>query len=346
MGIKGIEWTATQIMELKEQYNTIGRKVLAERWGISESSISHQVSRMKASGVKFQGENNFRKRAAFSRVLTLSPVNIDYFQDFTAENSYIRGYLWADGNIFKEKDKGKLSLRCKTLDEDVIWQVRDRLRSNNPVRRFLPKPLLNKDKAYQSKSISTCQIGNIFLINSLIKNGLLADKSNLNLPLPEIPPEYINDFIRGYMDGDGSITEEAGFKLFGSHQFIESLIPQIKFITGTDPAEVSKDKTITRLRWKNRKNTERFYHALYDKATIYLLRKRRLFELQVGRDLTNPAMLLHKDQARLWAFYKGQEIEVIHEGRTTSIVFLEGKYQRLNNKELSFSQFEYQRSWK
>lgn len=67
------------------------------------------------------------------------------------------------------------------------------------------------------------------MVNSLIKTGCMYNKS-LKFRFPEkgkIPNDLIRHFLRGYFDGDGTITftkKSRHFKLSGTHNFLKSVI--------------------------------------------------------------------------------------------------------------------------
>lgn len=90
------------------------------------------------------------------------------------------------------KNKKYLSLVKKTLKSNHAIYTR------KPHRSFIQGKLVEGGKHYYLR------IGNRVLYSDLVKIGLTPKKS-LTMKLPRIPNKYLNFFLRGYFDGDGSI---------------------------------------------------------------------------------------------------------------------------------------------
>lgn len=103
--------------------------------------------------------------------------------------AYVLGFWFADGYMRKEK-----SYRILFFSNDlhIIRSIRDVLQSNHPIR---------KRKDDQCWDISICSKR---LYEQLQKRGGFRRKSK-TLTFPNVPGQYIRDFIRGYFDGDGSV---------------------------------------------------------------------------------------------------------------------------------------------
>ncbi len=110
-----------------------------------------------------------------------------------AENDisfYLLGAYMSDGNI-SIKPRSKYFKICAN-DGDWISLIRDKICPDKPI--------------YNESACSTLQVNDIECINWLVSYGCTPNKSyNLNLEKP-IPEEYQRDFIRGVLDGDGSIS--------------------------------------------------------------------------------------------------------------------------------------------
>jgi hypothetical protein len=130
------------------------------------------------------------------------------------------------------------------------------------------------------------QVYNQKIFNSLIKLGLVSDKS-LKIEFPDIPTQYIRHFIRGCWDGDGSVYVEkdsgnicASF-VSGSKQFIDGMVSEL------EKAGLKKRKTYTTkaktpsyyFRFSG-SQCKKLYHYLYDDVPPeqYLERKYQVFK--------------------------------------------------------------------
>ncbi len=113
--------------------------------------------------------------------------NVEIFRHKNDTFYYLLGALITDGNIFTAVGCYKIQLTSK--DADWIGILRKEL--NCPA---YPTKDGHKNLTINSKEI--CRI--------LLANGLTPNKS-LTSEVPNIPDEYLADFVRGCMDGDGSI---------------------------------------------------------------------------------------------------------------------------------------------
>lgn len=125
------------------------------------------------------------------------PINESFFENIdTEERAYILGLLYADGCNHEQHHKIELSL--DKIDEDIVIKV--------------SKILLNGNvdiKEYPQKNNPSNRVC-LYLINQklsddLKKWGCVARKT-LVLKFPELPNNLRHHFIRGYFDGDGSLT--------------------------------------------------------------------------------------------------------------------------------------------
>jgi len=113
--------------------------------------------------------------------------------------AYLVGLITTDGSlsssgrhiIFTSTDKQLLQLFCSILNI-----------STNSIKFQKPSGYTkNKIKYKQAFRI---QIGNIYLYKKLLSIGLHPNKSK-TLKKLNIPDKYFPDFLRGWIDGDGSI---------------------------------------------------------------------------------------------------------------------------------------------
>ena len=95
---------------------------------------------------------------------------------------------------------------------------------------------------------------------------------------PKISNKYLEDFIRGYFDGDGSIN--TGLTIVSTLTFCQSL-KDILPCTITNIYQRYKDrepdKSSHQLFVGKRKEVQKIYTWMYDNATIWLERKRLQF---------------------------------------------------------------------
>ena len=113
----------------------------------------------------------------------------------TEEKAYWLGFMYADGYIISDRDAIGLSL--STEDINHLEKFLASLNANNKISRYTNN--INREYArviiYSNK-----------LKNDLISNGCLENKT-FKLDFPNIDENLVRHFIRGYFDGDGSLSK-------------------------------------------------------------------------------------------------------------------------------------------
>lgn len=116
--------------------------------------------------------------------------NIDAFKVKENNFYYLLGVFLTDGNIFKSKRANKIQLTSK--DEDWL----------KILQNYLQCALYKTKDGHHNLVINNKEICQI-----LIDNGCLPNKSLITTVPENIPSLYIPDFLRGCIDGDGSIPQ-------------------------------------------------------------------------------------------------------------------------------------------
>lgn len=136
-------------------------------------------------------------------------VNEKYFENIdTSNKAYIFGFLWADGtNDYKHK---KIKLDVQEDDLDILKKIKEELQWTGNITSYIAE----KGKSYRTK---TSVVYRIAIINEKISRdlkdkGFVPHRENSNFPYEYIPKEFYIDFIRGYFDGNGTISFNKDFK--------------------------------------------------------------------------------------------------------------------------------------
>ena len=200
-------------------------------------------------------------------------VNDNYFENIDSENkAYWLGFLYADGCMSSSRNTMSLSLASKDKDH-IVKFLRD-IESDYPIIDHVN----NLDVNFSKVNISSDKF-----YNGLLKNGCSPNKT-FTITFPNLRNDLINHFIRGYFDGDGSISKsnkQYKFRLCGPSSMLNSVLFHIGF-----------DNKLLK-RWPNRSNDNfdidiggnvqvlKILNYIYKDATIYLDRKhKRYLELQ------------------------------------------------------------------
>lgn len=195
--------------------------------------------------------------------------NENFFEKIdTEEKSYWLGFMAADG--FVQTRGNTFGISLSSVDKSHLEKFNKSLESNYPIHDYLSDAAYKKNTPY-SRLLLTSEKAK----SDLIRNGIVENKT-LVLSFPEIEKNLINHYIRGYFDGDGSLSaykKQYQFKVVGTKEFLNSIFLHIGF----------RGKDLYR-RHYNEKNTyyisiggnnqvEKIMDFLYEDATIYLDRK-------------------------------------------------------------------------
>lgn len=100
--------------------------------------------------------------------------------------AYVLGLIYSDGNIYETT----LSWQLQTRDKELLFKIRNSMESDYPIE-FSAK-----------KNAVRLRISNPSIIESLKQFKLASHEPKF----PHVQIEFLRDFIRGFLDGDGWIT--------------------------------------------------------------------------------------------------------------------------------------------
>jgi hypothetical protein len=114
--------------------------------------------------------------------------NVSVFTENNALSYYLLGAYMTDGNVVRNLQ------RCSLSSTDVSWleDINKIISPNNLIKKY-------------AKNCFTLIVHNKEICCWLNQAGCIPAKS-LVLDAPNVPSEYFKDFMRGAMDGDGSIS--------------------------------------------------------------------------------------------------------------------------------------------
>jgi len=244
-------------------YNTgLSCQKIANQLNVSESFIN---KKLKELNIIKRSNSIYRRRS----------WNENFFNVIdTEEKAYWLGFLYADGCVHDKPNGQKLITLC-VKDKEVIEKFIKSLNGDFTVKQY--------------NDIYGVYLTSDIMFNDLGKLGCVPKKS-LNLKFPNINNDYINHFIRGYFDGDGSvficnpknynntntIYKSIGIGICGTYEMLSVLAnyAPINF--------PKKDKRkLSNIWYSSTSGTNKaasFYNYLYNDATIWLDRKKNKFE--------------------------------------------------------------------
>lgn len=127
-------------------------------------------------------------------------LDLTYFKSInTPEKAYVLGLIYADGCNTR---KG-LNISLQEQDKKVVEFVKDQLKVSNNLR-FVPAPRSTWSNKWE------LTISSMELSKQLTQVGCHPAKS-LTIKFPDfISENLLSHFIRGYFDGDGSLSKNQG----------------------------------------------------------------------------------------------------------------------------------------
>lgn len=187
-------WSNNELNQLVNNYST-NRNIYGLFPQRTAHAINHKASRLKLKRLQRAGKYLF---------------NENFFNKWSIETAYVLGLIFSDGNVSKEKDH--FSIHISDKDVELLELINKLTKSNHPIE-------IRDHSAY-------LRIYNKFATAKLIGYGCIPRKS-LILEFPNVPFKYLNHFVRGYFDGDGSIyfnkPDVIKIKIIGTKKFLNKL---------------------------------------------------------------------------------------------------------------------------
>lgn len=138
-------------------------------------------------------------------------VDHDYFKKIDSEyKAYILGLIYADGTVIQSVGNRQMYVRIDIQEEDgyVLIPFAKYAGGRDISIIHRPSSIINNWKKKAQITITSDT-----LCRDLIKYGCNINKSRVGMIFPELDNEMISHFIRGFLDGDGSIIiRKLGYK--------------------------------------------------------------------------------------------------------------------------------------
>lgn len=254
--------------EIIEKYKSgISQRKICEEYGICRNTLRKRLNTYNIPIRNIQEVN------------VSNSVNINFFDNIdTEEKAYILGFSYADGSICpnrKKKTSYIYSLSIKYDDKYLLEQILHIMDSTHNIQEIKATDS-NYGTGVQCHVNITCKQ----IHNRLEKLGMSNKKH-----IPNIPEHLIHHFIRGVFDGDGcvSISNRGDIEMYimGEESFLQEVNNYIDF------NEPKFYNNIYKARKSGRLNAIKFYEYIYKDATIFLKRKKEIFNAVYGKDSQN-----------------------------------------------------------
>ena len=190
-------------------------------------------------------------------------INENCFSDINnPDSAYWLGVMYSDGFISKtNKYTNYFGLTVSEKDSEWLNQFKDFLQYNGIIKHYISNTSFKKNTP-----VAKILIGNNKIVSDLERWGVIEHKTFKISTLPQTI--YLDDFIRGYIDGDGSLQKRcAHITIAGTYDFLQNIANYFQL-----PYNLYKDKTIYSLQY-NAKESHYLEKRLYQNAKYYLKRK-------------------------------------------------------------------------
>lgn len=240
-------------------------------------------------------------------MFTPRKINDDFFGIIdTQEKAYLLGFFMADGHLRSQKVGKKLNhmiISLSARDIEILKYFQQYVCPESTLQIFNSKTKYKGE--YQNYEVCKIQwTSEIMGMTLHSKYGITPNKSVDNsLTFPEMDKKLIRHFIRGFMDGDGTVRKNKSYPTINfvctSESFIKELEKNLLIGIGGSTYLILDSKNRITPIWRlylfsySKYNTpgnrelakevkdtfyKNLYNYLYENATLYLLRKKERFD--------------------------------------------------------------------
>ncbi len=174
-------------------------------------------------GVSKATIRNWKRHFGLKRETNMCRVNASYFKKIdTAEKAYWLGFLSADGCVQNENNK-RVSLVLTERDKAHVELFRQHIGSTHAVVYRPPTNRTIRGKEYLCSACYGVHVYSKDMVSDLINNGVIPRKTN-SLKSPKLNKALVRHWIRGYFDGDGSISIGSNGQRLGNVEGTKSVV--------------------------------------------------------------------------------------------------------------------------
>ena len=237
------------------------------------------------------------KRNGFATDKKIYHCDEHYFDNIdTQDKAYIVGLLWADG--CNQLDRGKVVIQLQERDKAILEQIKE---VSNNERPLWKSALHDKNPNWQNAISLTWQSRHI---SQVLNDYGMVPRKSLVLEFPNwIDESLYSHFLRGYIDGDGSVYYSYDKNVFrvsmvGTKMFldvVQRMCAKIGVKTSLSHKKEHNDITFTLHSTSNR-GTLNLLNWVYDNANLKLQRiydkyRQALYHYNINNSNQNNALV-------------------------------------------------------
>lgn len=159
-------------------------------------------------------------------------VNSLFFDDKNAISSYIAGFITADGCVHKPKNRNtlQLSIGLNVQDIEILEYIKKQLQYTGSVKKSNCFDQTHQKVHHKA----TLTIYDTYLCKSLWENWHICPRKTGFEKLPDLNDECFYNYMRGLLDGDGTVYNKSGYTLVvrifsASELFLQSIQARFGF---------------------------------------------------------------------------------------------------------------------
>lgn len=202
-----------------EEKELIIKLYKSEGWKMGEIAKKFSCKPTKISELLHERGIEIKKVRTKNRLL-----KEDYFENIDSpEKSYFLGLMFTDGYVARDKKEERapqIGIQLKESDKEILELLKNEINSNSSLRYEKRKNRNNSGTfclSFRSKKMA----------EDLSKYNIVPNKTYLVTQLI-IPDQYDIDFLRGIIDGDGSIYYSAGIWHVSITGHSEEILKQLR----------------------------------------------------------------------------------------------------------------------
>lgn len=255
----------------------MGRLASGREFGLSDRAVKKIL---KDAGIRLRTH----REATILRNKKLKKYdnNSNYFSTESPNMAYIMGFIAADGTIRKNSNSIKITVSRR--DRELLEKIKEEVGIEVEVKDFTTN---------QGYDCSTLEWTDQKHKEDLAKYSIVPEKTFVLRPPTKLKREYWIDYIRGYFDGDGSINNIKNSNGRGNGsirwQVCSATKELIDWIVDFFNEEYGIPKVNVQTRIRNHEKplyivqyssraSRMIYKVLYSESSLYLARKKEIFD--------------------------------------------------------------------
>jgi DNA-binding transcriptional regulator WhiA len=243
-------YSIEEIEFIKKQRGRVSIKEISKALGRSYRSVQTKISKLGLSaGGRVDAPN----------------VNVSFFEEWSQELAYMVGFFLADGHMANHSKTKHYGIFFSVGDKDIVEKIVNVCGYKNTVKKYIHKTTI-------LSTMYKISMSSKFVWKFFESLGFTHRKTFTTRIPKQIPQEFMNHFIRGVFDGDGSIffrwKHYPQTNIAGSELFINDVSK-----LGIEYSGINSRNNRTFTICYNGQIAIDFLNYIYKDATIYMDRK-------------------------------------------------------------------------